>query len=237
VPRRAVPLLVLALFGAPGCSPRFGAPDPISREASEVVDLWRVFVGTSIVVGGVVLGLILFSAIRYRGGRHGEPARFSQHVPLEITYTAIPVLIVAALFWLTFRTEQTVDSISTPPAVTVGVTAFDWSWRFAYQGTDVEIVGRTGTPPTLVLPEGRVVRIVLHSADVIHSFYVPDLLFKRDAIPGRTNVFQIVPNRIGTFDGQCAEFCGLDHAVMTFDVRVVSGPEFDAWLARGGAAA
>lgn len=228
---------MLALLGVPGCSSRFGAPDPASREASDVVDLWRVFVGASIVVGAVVLGLILFSAIRYRGGRPGEPARFNQHISLEITYTAIPVLIVAALFWLTFGTEQTVDSISAPPAVTVGVTAFDWSWRFAYQGTDVEITGLPGRPPTLVLPQGRVVRIVLHSADVIHSFYVPDLLFKRDAIPGRTNVFQIVPDRLGTFHGQCAEFCGLDHAVMTFDVRVVSGPEFDAWLARDGAAA
>jgi cytochrome c oxidase subunit 2 len=75
---------------------------------------------------------------------------------------------------------------------------------------------------------------VLRSVDVIHSFYVPDLLFKRDAIPGRTNVFQFVPDRLGTFHAQCAEFCGLDHTRMTFDVRVVSVPRFDAWLAARG---
>jgi cytochrome c oxidase subunit 2 len=196
-----------------------------------VLDLWRLFVGASIVVGGIVLGLILFSMLHYRGGRRGEPAAFNKHIPLEIVYTAIPVLIVAGLFYATFGVEQKVDSTSATPSVTVDVTAFDWSWRFSYEGHDVSITGLPQRPPTLVLPEGRVVRIQLRSVDVIHSFYVPDLLFKRDAIPGRTNVFEIVPDRLGTFHGQCAEFCGLDHARMTFSIRVVPGSEFDSWLA------
>jgi cytochrome c oxidase subunit II len=189
------------------------------------------------VVGGIVLGLILFASVRYRGNRPGRPALFSKHIPLEIVYTAIPVLIVAGLFTATFGVEDRVDSTSARPAVTVDVTAFDWSWRFAYKGTDVVVTGSPAAPPTLMLPQGQTVRIVLHSADVIHAFYVPDLLFKRDAIPGQTNMFQIVPERLGTFRGECAEFCGLDHAEMTFDVRVVSGAEFDAWLAGGGAGA
>jgi cytochrome c oxidase subunit 2 len=237
VPRlRVTPLLLLALLALPGCSTRFGAPDPSSVQSDDVLNLWRLFVGVSIVVGGVVLGLILFSIARYRSGRPGRPASFDQHIRLEIAYTAIPVVIVAGLFWATFRTEQIVDSTSAPPAVTVDVTAFDWSWQFVYRETDVSITGVPSRPPTLLLPAGRVVRIVLRSVDVIHSFYAPDLLFKRDAIPGRTNVFQFVPDRIGTFHGQCAEFCGLDHARMTFDVRVVSAPEFDAWLAGRGTA-
>jgi cytochrome c oxidase subunit II len=202
-----------------------------------VVDLWRVFVGASAVVGAVVIGLILFSMARYHGRRPGEPARFNKHIPLEVLYTAIPVLIVAGLFWATFGVEEKVDSTSARPSVTVDVTGFDWSWRFAYEGTNVVVTGLPGQPPTLVLPAGRVVRFVVRSADVIHSFYVPDLLFKRDAIPGRTTDFQIVPDRLGTFHGQCAEFCGLDHARMTFAVRVVPASEFDAWLARQGAAA
>lgn len=193
--------------------------------------LWRLFVGASIAVGAIVIGLILFSIVRYRGSRPGDPAGFDRHIPLEIAYTAIPVLIVAGLFWATFGVEQKVDGVSATPALTVEVTAFDWSWRFEYEGTAVTISGLPGRPPILVLPAGRVVAIVLRSVDVIHSFYVPDLLFKRDAIPGRTTEFQIVPDRLGTFHGQCAEFCGLDHARMTFALRVVSGPEFDAWLA------
>jgi cytochrome c oxidase subunit 2 len=234
--RAPLALLGAALLGLPSCSERFGAPDPSSVQGGEVVDLWRVFVLASIVVGGIVIGLIVFSVIRYRGGKHGEPATFNKHIPLEIVYTAIPVLIVAGLFYATFGVEQKVDSTSAEPQLTVDVTAFDWSWRFSYPGSGVTVTGLPGHPPTLVLPEGRVVRIVLTSADVIHAFYVPDLLFKRDAIPGRVNVFQIVPDRTGTFRGQCAEFCGLDHARMTFLVRVVPGADFDTWVARQGSA-
>jgi cytochrome c oxidase subunit 2 len=235
---KAFPLaVVVALLALPACSSRFGAPDPSSQQSDEVLNLWRLFVGVSIVVGAIVIGLILFSIVRYRGSKPGEPARFNNHIPLEIVYTAIPLVIVAGLFWATFGVEQKVDSISAKPAVTVNVTGFDWGWRFAYAGTNVTITGQPGRPPTLVLPEGRVVRFYLHSADVIHSFYVPDLLFKRDVIPGRTNDFQIVPNRLGTFHGQCAEFCGLNHAEMIFNVRVMTGSAFDAWLAQQGAAA
>jgi cytochrome c oxidase subunit 2 len=236
-PWAVLPLLLLALLAPPACSSRFGAPEPGSEQGGEVLDLWRIFVGASIVVGGVVLGLIVFVSLRYRERRAGEPAAFSKHIPLEIVYTAIPVLIVAGLFAATFSVEREVDSTSAPPDVTVNVTAFDWSWRFAYAGSDVVVAGRPGRPPTLVLPEGRVVRIVLRSADVIHAFYVPDLLFKRDAIPGRTNVFQIVPDRLGTFHGECAEYCGLDHSVMTFDVRVVTASQFDGWLTGRGSPA
>ena len=227
--------LVVASLALPSCSTRFGAPDPSSTQGNEVVDLWRLFVGASIVVGAIVLGLILFSAIRYRGGKAGEPAQFKDHIPLEIVYTAIPVLIVAGLFYATFGVEQKVDSTTAQPQLTVDVTGFDWSWRFAYEGTNVAFSGLPTSPPTLVLPAGRVVRFELTSADVIHAFYVPHLLFKRDAIPGRVTDFNIVPDRTGTFHGECAEYCGLDHARMTFTVRVVSGSAFDTWLAQHGA--
>ncbi len=228
--------LALVLLVCTGCSSRFGAPAPASTQGERVLDLWRLFVVASIVVGGVVLGLILFSIVRYRAGRPGEPAGFSKHIPLEIVYTGIPVLIVAGLFWATFGVERNVDSLTERPDLTVHVTGFDWSWRFAYEGTDVSVSGLPGRPPTLVLPLGRTVRFVLSSSDVIHSFYVPDLLFKRDVIPGRTNEFQVVPDRVGTFHGQCAEFCGLDHARMTFTVRVLPPSRFDAWLAQQRAA-
>jgi cytochrome c oxidase subunit 2 len=224
--------LALALLVLPACSERFGAENPSSVQGDDVVDLWRLFVLASIVVGSVVLGLILFAVVRYRGRRSGEPAAFNEHIRLEVVYTVIPVLIVAGLFAATFGVERNVDSTSARPSLTIDVTGFDWSWRFAYEGSDVSVTGLPSAPPTLVLPEGRVVRFRLHSADVIHSFYVPDLLFKRDVIPGRTNVFQILPDRTGTFHGQCAEYCGLEHALMTFRVRVVPAAEFDAWLAQ-----
>lgn len=224
-------MAVLALPGAVSCSSRFGAPDPASTQAEDVVDLWRLFMIASIVVYAIVGGLIAWAVVRYRRSRAGAPASFREHIPLEVVYTAVPVLIIAGLFLATFGTERTVDALSDDPDVVVDVTAFDWSWRFAYRGTDVVVTGVPGDQPTLVLPRSRTVRISLTSADVIHSFYVPALLFKRDAIPGRTTEFEIVPNRLGTFSGQCGEFCGLDHSRMLFAVEVVPAGEFDAWLA------
>ena len=86
----------------------------------------------------------------------------------------------------------------------------------------------------MVLPMGETVRIELTSSDVIHSFYVPGFLFKRDAIPGRTTAFDFRADRLGVYRGECAEFCGLDHAYMNFSVRVVSPGAFEAWLASHG---
>jgi cytochrome c oxidase subunit II len=216
------------------CSSRFGAPDPASTQAEDVVDLWRLFVVASIVVYAIVGGLILWAVVRYRRSRAGDPATFREHVPLEIVYTAVPVLIVVGLFLATFGTERFVDSVSKDPDLVVEVTAFDWSWRFAYPDAGVVITGVPGERPTLVLPQGRTVQISLRSTDVIHSFYVPVLLFKRDAVPGRTTEFEFVPTRLGTFFGQCGEYCGLDHSRMLFAIRVVPASEFDSWLAQQG---
>ena len=85
-------------------------------------------------------------------------------------------------------------------------------------------------PPQLVLPLGQIVRIHLTSDDVIHAFYVPGFLFKRDAIPGHPTDFNLTPSKAGTYLGECAEFCGLNHAFMTFIVRVVTPTQFTAWL-------
>jgi cytochrome c oxidase subunit 2 len=98
------------------------------------------------------------------------------------------------------------------------------------------VIGTPQDPPELVLPVGQTVRIVLTSDDVIHAFYVPGFLFKRDAIPGRVTEFDLIPREEGEFRGFCAEFCGLDHARMTFTVRTVSPEEFEQWLEAARAA-
>jgi cytochrome c oxidase subunit 2 len=141
------------------------------------------------------------------------------------------VLIVASLFVVTYRAETTVEGLDPEPATTVSVEAFNWSWRFTYEGTPVSISGTPDNPPQAVLPVGETVRIRLTAADVIHSFYLPDFLFKRDAIPGRTTEFDLTLDEPGVYRGQCAEFCGLDHWRMRFTIRAVPRSEFDAWLA------
>jgi cytochrome c oxidase subunit 2 len=114
---------------------------------------------------------------------------------------------------------------------------FRWSWAFNYLDEDVYDIGlpvgesTTNEPPTLVLPINEKVRFELTSPDVIHSFWVPNWLFKMDVIPGKTNAFEVTPDKLGTFPGRCAELCGTDHARMLFNVKVVDRTEFNQHVA------
>ena len=198
---------------------------------------WYTFVAAGIVVGLFVYANIFWCLIAYRRRPGREPAQFKGNSPLEVTYVVIPLLIVIGLFALTLFVEFPVDRVAANPQQRVDVTAFRWSWSFAYAGTGIEVSGTPMQPPTLYLPVNRLTEIDLRTADVNHSFWVPAFLFKRDAIPGMTNVFDLTPNRVGTYTGRCAQFCGLDHALMSFRVRVVPDEAFDRYLASNGAAA
>ena len=117
------------------------------------------------------------------------------------------------------------------PQVQIKVEGFQWEWTFLYLNEGLFVAGKTLVrPAVMVLPVDEPVQIQLVSRDVIHSFFVPDLLFKRDAIPGRTTTFTFTPTKLGTFHGQCAEFCGLWHSRMTFDVKVVAPLDYQAWI-------
>lgn len=219
-----------------------------TAQGEDTFDLWRIFLVAGAAVAAIVYGLIVWSLLRYRGRRAdaGEDVgrQFRANVPLELTYTAIPVVIIVVLFTLTFRVERRVDDVADAPDLVLHTEAFDWGWRFTYEGLGVQVVspptGEGVGGPTIVLPVDQTVRVVLTSNDVIHAFWVPGFLFKRDAIPGRVTTFDLTPTTPGTFDGKCAEFCGLNHAYMTFAVRITSGAEFATWIAdhrAGGASA
>jgi cytochrome c oxidase subunit 2 len=215
----------------------FGAPSGATEQGRSITDLWRVFTLAALAVAGIVAGLILWSVVRYRRRGDGRPPQFRDNIVLEIVYTAIPVLVVAALFVLTFRVEAGVERpVPGRPAATIRVTAFDWSWRFDYGGGAI-VSGTPDEPSEMVVPVSQPVRIVLTSEDVVHAFYVPDFLFKRDATPGLVQRFDFQVDRAGIYRGQCAEFCGLDHARMRFTVRAVPPTEFAAWLAGARAGA
>jgi cytochrome c oxidase subunit 2 len=193
-----------------------------------------LFVYAAIGVGALVNILIIYAAVAYRKRkRDGDelPKQTRYHVPLEVTYTLIPLFIVIWLFVYTFGTEERVDRVAKNPAVVVNVTGFQWQWRFDYALSGVSVVGTPDRPPTMVLPVGQIVEIDLVAQDVIHSFFVPDFLFKRDAVPGMRNRFDITIPKPGVFRGECAEYCGLNHGDMTFYVRAVTPQEFQAWLA------
>ena len=195
-----------------------------------------------LIVAALVWGLILFAAFRWRRRDDGDglPPQFRNNYPLEITWTLVPLIIVCVLFIYTYRAEAGVDAVIAHPDVTVAVRAYRWGWTFAYVGGPVvggPSVGPVGggapinavPPPQLVLPVGETTRIELTSDDVTHGFWVPDFLFKRDAIPGMINTFDLRPDKLGTFLGRCSQFCGYGHALMTFTVKVVTPKAFAAW--------
>ena len=218
-----------------GCSSRGGAPDPTSTQGQDVLDLWRILLGAGIALGVLVTGLILWSVLRYRRPRGAEPGQLPKQVganiPIEVFYTVVPLVIVAVLFVLTLRTQDRVTRLSDTPDLGVEVTGFQWGWRFRYPAQGVTVVGDANQPPTLVVPVGASVRLRLVAADVIHSFFVPSFLVKQDMIPGVDNSLEVRPTETGRFPGVCAEFCGIDHWRMKFDVEVVTPEAFEVFVA------
>jgi cytochrome c oxidase subunit 2 len=210
----------------------------VTDTRSEYDSLAGIYLPIAIAVVVLVLGTMAFALFRYQRREGRQPSTVASLPVVEGVYALLLVAIVAVLVTVTFRTEAKVDAVSDDPDLTVDVIAFQWGWRFTYPERRVTVVGNVHRPPSLFVPAGSTVRFELRSRDVIHSFWIPELRFKRDAIPGRTTAFDL------TFDansiGRCAEFCGLDHAGMTFDIVALSPPDFASWIsqraesARGG---
>jgi cytochrome c oxidase subunit 2 len=191
------------------------------------------------VVFVVVSGLVLWSVVRYRRRDDELPEQTHGNNTLELVWTLIPTLLVGVLIVATVQAQDKVLRRS-PEELPIKVTGFQWSWQFDYPD-GVRVVGQPKQRPTMVVPVGRPIRIELSSADVVHSFYIPKTLFKRQAIPGFPSHFDLTFDQVGTYPGQCAQFCGVAHADMLFDVKVVSQSEYESWLranraARSGAA-
>jgi cytochrome c oxidase subunit 2 len=207
---------------------------------------------TAIVVGVLVGLLIMWSVVRYRRRNEEMPRQFQYHIPLEITYTVIPIVIVLVLFGFTVVTENRVDAVTAHPDLTVNVYAFQWGWEFDYPSGHVVVRGETTTDPDpvgpagpggpacrpaawclgpgLVLPAGQTTQINLRSKDVVHGFYVPEFNFSRYAQPGVLNQFDFTVSHPGVYRAQCTQFCGLYHSLMLFHVVAMPPAQFRAWL-------
>ncbi|MGY2067960.1 aa3-type cytochrome oxidase subunit II [Blastococcus sp. SYSU DS0619] len=219
---------------------RWGWPEGITDEAEAMRELWVGSTWAALVIGLAVWVLIAYSVVRHRKKGDELPRQTAYNLPLEIVYTIIPFIIISGLFFFTVVTQNRVMERSADPDEVIAVNAFKWNWQFVYPGTtdpDGEPVNTVGTSteiPILVLPTDRTVRFELASADVIHSFWVPEFLFKLDVIPGnengRDNVFEVTVREEGAYVGRCAELCGTYHAYMNFEVRAVSGDEYDDYL-------
>jgi cytochrome c oxidase subunit II len=217
----------------------FGWPQGgVTPESHRMFNLWIGSVIAALTVGCVVWGLIFWCVLRYRK-RGGElPPQTRYNLPIELIYTVIPFLIISVLFYYTAIIQTDVNRTTPNPAVTVEVTAFKWNWKFTYRdvngpdGQPVYTVGTDDYVPVLVLPTGQRIRFVEHAKDVIHSFWVPEMLFKRDVFPGNVvNEFEVTIQTPGAYVGRCAELCGAYHFSMNFEVRAVSPEQYQQFLA------
>ena len=210
--------------------PSFGAHQGATSTSRSTFYLWQGFSIGAVLIGGLVVVLMLFAIIRYRRTSDRIPAQSQYHLPLEVLYTVVPILIVFGLFAATIVVENQVVANPTTK-VTIDVNAFQWGWKFSYPGTAAVVVGQTTQTPEMVMPVNTDVHINLTSTDVIHGFYVKAFNFSRYALPGVKNQFTLHAVTTGTFFGQCTQLCGLYHSLMFFNVKVVSPSAYASWLA------
>ncbi|QIK83712.1 cytochrome c oxidase subunit II [Sanguibacter sp. HDW7] len=253
----AISLSVLVVLALSGCSEEAqrgflpGYSDgPVTNHTDRITNMWVGSWAALLVVGLITWGLMLWCVVAYRKRKddHQLPVQTRYHIPLEMMYTAIPIIMIGVLFYFTQRDMAEIRDTSDTPDVTIQVVGKQWSWDFNYLDDDVyesgvhasdvsklggttSLDGAVGTDeslPTLYLPVGEKVELILDSRDVIHSFWVPAFLDKLDMIPHRTNKMHVTPERIGFYAGKCAELCGEHHSGMLFNVAIVPRAEYDA---------
>lgn len=216
---------------------RLAMPTAATDRAPHTYHLWQGAWLAAILVGILVWGLIIYSAIRFRRRSDDEvPVQVRYNLPIEILYTIAPIVMVVVFFFFTVETQNAVLAQTKNPDHIIKVVGQQWSWTFNYyqdkdlNGATVHESGNPSYEPTLVLPVNQTVEVHLSSPDVIHSFWVPAFLMKMDVVPGRDNHFSFTPTREGTYAGRCAELCGTYHSRMLFKVRIVSDSQYAAYL-------
>jgi cytochrome c oxidase subunit 2 len=210
-------------------------PDSATDAGSTINEIYWIVIGITAAVFLLVEGTLVWFLFRFRrrkdSAADADGPEIHGHTRLELAWTAVPFLILVAIMVVTIVKVPSVEARPEPgvDVLDVEVEAHQFYWEYAYENGVVSV-------DHLVLPVDRPIRLVLRAYDVIHSWWVPELTGKRDAIPGRTNELTFTATRTGTFRGQCAELCGVQHAVMHTTVDVVEGARFDAWIAAETAA-
>jgi cytochrome c oxidase subunit 2 len=223
----------------------------ISRE---VHDLHMLIFWICVAIGAVVFGVMFWSIYHHRKSRGAVAAQFHESTLVEVLWTAVPMLILVAMAVPATRTLIRMAD-ARDADLTIKVTGYQWRWHYQYLNEGIEFFSVLATPRKqirntaaksatyllevdrpLVVPVGKKIRILTTAADVIHSWWVPALGWKRDAIPGFINESWTLIEQPGVYRGQCAELCGQDHGFMPVVVEAVPEAEFQAWVVRMKAA-
>ncbi|WP_184474416.1 cytochrome c oxidase subunit II [Rhizorhapis suberifaciens] len=197
-----------------------------------------------------VLALLIWVIVRYRRAANPEPSKTSHHTLIEVIWTLVPVLILVGIAIPSIDLLARQYKPAPKDALTVKVTGYQWYWGYEYPDNGIsEIVSNMlpkeeakkrgepellGVDNRLVLPAGRPIKILITASDVIHSFSVPALWVKEDAVPGRINEKSFTIDKPGVYYGQCSELCGARHGFMPISIEALPPAEFDAWVAAQG---
>lgn len=229
---------------------------PFSRA---VYDLHMLILWICVIIGVVVFGAILYSVLKFRKSQGAVAAKWHESTAVEVAWTVIPFVILIAMAVPATKALILMEDVADSD-VTIKVTGYQWKWHYDYvnegfgffstidQASNVARQRNSGIDPAsvenyllavdneVVVPVGKKVRFLTTAADVIHSWWVPDLGWKRDAIPGFINESWARVDEPGIYRGQCAELCGKDHGYMPVVLRAVSDEEYQAWVAQMQAA-
>ncbi len=223
------------------------AASPLKHAVHDFHDFILLPIITAICV--FVLALLIWCAIRYNKRSNPIPAKWSHNTLVEVVWTVVPVLILMAVSVVSFKLLFAYHDMPKPD-LTVKATGYQWYWGYELPDQKVgefisnmlpeeeakarNVPYRLAATEPLVVPVNKTVRVLVTGADVIHAFALPAFGLKIDAIPGRINETWFRAERTGTFYGQCSELCGVDHAFMPLEIKVVTQPEFEAWVASKG---
>jgi cytochrome c oxidase subunit 2 len=245
--------LAAAIAGQARADELLGQPTPgaidLQRSASPLRDDVMFFhndillpIITVIVL--FVLALLVICVVRFNAKANPTPARWSHNTVIEVAWTGVPVLILMFVAIFSFKLLFKYHDMP-QPYMTVKATGYQWYWGYAYPDQNIDEITSTLTPENkttpalyrlsadnpMVVPVGKVVRVLVTGADVIHSFSVPAFGVKIDGIPGRVNETWFKAEQVGNYYGQCSQLCGINHAFMPIQVDVLSQADFDAWVA------
>lgn len=223
----------------------------VTEIGAEIYDLHMLILWICVVIGVAVFSVMFYSIIYHRKSRGHEPAQFHESTKVEIAWTVVPFLILIGM--AVPATSTLLEAYNTDDAeIDILVTGYQWKWKYEYldeNGENVSFFSNLATPQSeiynsqakggnyllevdepLVIPVDTKVRFLLTANDVIHSWWVPEIAVKKDAIPGFINeAWTKVPEQ-GIYRGQCTELCGAYHGFMPVEVHAVSREEYDAWL-------
>lgn len=225
-------------------------PQGVTSVSQNVYDIHMIVTWICVWIGVAVFGVMFYSMFAHRKSRGHQPANFHESTKVELAWTIVPALILTVMaFPATTSLKELYDTSEAD--LDIKITGYQWKWKYDYLGKDVSFISELATsqasiygnaPKTefyleevtepLVIPVGKKVRLLMTAADVIHSWWVPALAVKRDAIPGFVNETWARVDKPGIYRGRCAELCGKDHAFMPIVVNAVPEAEFNAWLAK-----